>query len=92
MVNTVSTYPNTLSYRLIKNNGTQTEVGAYSSSISFSTLTISNSGQYTCIVTVSSTSLKQDKEFRSSPFSVDVFSKTIIDSYIASTYFMHIYT
>ena len=72
---TVTTYPHTLSYQWLKDNGTQTQVGTGHSSISFHTLTLSDSGNYTCVVTVSSTSLKEDKEFRSTPYFFDVPSK-----------------
>ena len=71
----ITDYSHTLTFRWLKNNRTQTRVGRSSSSISFPLLTLSDSGQYTCVVTVKSTSLKEDKEARSLPFSLDVLSK-----------------
>ena len=49
-------------YQWTKNNGTQTQiqVGADPAVLSFSSLKLSNAGQYTCNVTVSSLHLNND--------------------------------
>ena len=45
----------TISYQWIKNNGaTQTQVGSNSNTLAFSSLRLSDAGQYTCRVTVGS--------------------------------------
>ena len=64
----------TLTYRWTKNNGTQTQVGTNSSTLSFSSLTLSNAGEYTCEITVTSSFLKEDK-VTTSKHTVNISSK-----------------
>ena len=50
----VDKFSATLSYKWTKNNGTLTQVGSNTKTLSFSPLRLSDSGQYTCHVTASS--------------------------------------
>ena len=45
----------TTTYQWIKNNGTQTQIGTNSNTLSFSNLKLSDAGQYACIVTLNNT-------------------------------------
>ena len=69
----------TLTYQWTKNNGTSTHVGTNSSNLSFSSLVLSDNGDYTCITTVSSSSLREDKVSRSKPYTLDIPSKAVLN-------------
>lgn len=71
----------TLTYQWTKHNGTTTHIGTNSDSLVFSSLVLSDSGEYTCTVTVSSSYLKEDEVARSMPYSLDVPRKVVICSY-----------
>ena len=50
----------TITYQWTRNNGTQTQVGTNSNTLSFSPLRLSDVGQYTCEVTISSSFLNSE--------------------------------
>jgi hypothetical protein len=52
-------YP-TMTYRWTKNNGTTTELGATSDTLSFPSLRMCDSGLYTCYAIISSHTLSRD--------------------------------
>ena len=50
----------TMTYQWTKNNGTQTQVGTNSNTLSFASLKLSDAGRYKCEVTITSSSFNED--------------------------------
>ena len=50
----------TIVYKWTKNNGTQSRVGTNSNTLSFFSLRLSDSGEYTCMVTITSAYLNSN--------------------------------
>ena len=65
-----------ITYQWTKNNGTQTQVGlTNNNTLSFSTLRLSDGGQYSCQVTVSSRYLYGNLNVTSVPFDIHLQGK-----------------
>lgn len=60
----------TVTYQWFQYNSTKMEVGSNSSSLSFTALSLSNAGNYTCVITVNSSYLDQPFCVSSESFSV----------------------
>ena len=65
----------TITYNWIKNNGTRIPVGSNSSNMSFSSLRLSDAGQYSCQITINSPYLRDDLNVTSTPFNINLHGK-----------------
>ena len=77
----------TITYRWTRDNGTQTQVGTNSNTLSFSPLRLSDVGQYTCGVTITSPFLNSEITMGSSN------SQTVtLQSELLSLYHLPVYS
>ena len=76
----------TITYQWTKDNGaTQTQVGTNSNTLSFSPLSLSDAGRYTCTVTVSSPYLSGDL------VSLGALSVTPTRKYVIQMFMVHLF-